>query len=46
MQEAQCHVHANTRLLDGKRRRSRRELENELVTGGRHELDFELFEHV
>ena len=46
LQETQCHVHASTCLLVGKRRRRRRELENELVTGGRHELKFELFEHV
>mmetsp|Transcript_10650 Transcript_10650/g.35056 ORF Transcript_10650/g.35056 Transcript_10650/m.35056 type:complete len:213 (+) Transcript_10650:294-932(+) len=34
------------RLLVSKRRRRRRELEHELVTGGRHELEFELVEHV
>ena len=39
-------VHASTRLLVSKRRRRRRELEHELVTGGRHELEFELVEHV
>ena len=35
----------NAHLLVSKRRR-RRELEHELVTGGRHELEFELVEHV
>ena len=43
---AHCHVRASTRLLVSKRRRRRRELEHELVTGGRHELEFELVEHV
>ena len=43
---AHCHVRASTSLLVSKRRRRRRELEHELVTGGRHELEFELVEHV
>ena len=38
---AHCHVRASTSLLVSKRRRRRRELEHELVTGGRHELEFE-----
>ena len=38
---AHCHVRASTRLLVSKRRRRRRELEHELVTGGRHQLEFE-----
>ena len=38
---AHCHVRESTSLLVSKRRRRRRELEHELVTGGRHELEFE-----
>ena len=37
---AHCHVRASTSLLVSKRRRRRRELEHELVTGGRHQLAF------
>ena len=36
---AHCHVRESTRLLVSKRRRRRRELEHELVTGGRHQLE-------
>ena len=43
---AHCHVRESTSLLVSKRRRRRRELEHELVTGGRHQLAFELVEHV
>ena len=43
---AHCHVRESTSLLVSKRRRRRRELEHELVTGGRHELEFELVEHI
>ena len=39
---AHCHVRESTSLLVSKRRRRRRELEHELVTGGRHQLEFEL----
>ena len=38
---AHCHVRESTSLLVSKRRRRRRELEHELVTGGRHQLEFE-----